>query len=102
MACCGARSDLTLLAQYARSLRTELDDEKLPLLFPMYTVRLDTLVEFQRNMGNAAFVSHQWVAGSHPDPECKQMRVLQGALENIIGNLKGVPVDLISQAQIQF
>ena len=117
MACCAARSDLTPLAQYARSLRTELDDEKLPMLFPMYTVPLgsllemtmiephetlkarDVLVEFQRNMGNAAFVSHQWVAGSHPDPECRQLRVLQDALKEMMGTLKSIPVDLISQAQ---
>ena len=99
MACCGAHS-LTPLAQYARSLRTQLDDgEKLPMLFPMYTVPLgtllemtmiephealkdrDVLVEFDKNMGNAAFVSHQWVASNHPDPECMQMRVLQDALK---------------------
>ena len=115
MACCGARS-LTPLAQYARSLRTQLDDgEKLPMLFPMYTVPLgtllemtkikhhealkarDVLVEFQRNMGNAAFVSHQWVDSSHPDPECKQMRVLQEALKEMMGNLKSIPVDLLSE-----
>ncbi|CAL1154025.1 unnamed protein product [Cladocopium goreaui] len=63
------------------------------MLFPMYTVPFGTflemtmiepheelkargvLVEFQMNMGNAAFVSHQWVASS-PDPEW-QMKVLQ-------------------------
>ena len=71
MACCGAPSS-TPLAQYARSLRTQLEGEKLPMLFPMYTVpsgtllemtmiephetlkARDVLVEFQRNMGNAA------------------------------------------------
>ena len=118
MACCHARS-LTPLAQYARSLRTQdhHDGEKLPMLFPMYTVPLgtllemttiephealkarDVLVEFESKMGNAAFVSHQWVASSHPDPECMQMRVLQDALKNMMGNLKSIPVDLVSQMQ---
>eukprot|EP00435_Cladocopium_sp_Y103_P007398 s1029_g2.t1 len=117
MAWCGAPS-LTPLAQYARSCRTQLhDDEKLPMLFPMYAVPLGTLlemtkvephetlkarnvlVEFQRNMGNAAFISHQWLTSSHPDPECKQMRVLQDALKEMRGNLKSIPVDLVSETQ---
>ena len=116
MACCSATS-LTPLAQFARSLRTLEDGEKLPMLFPMYTVPLgtllemtmvephealkarDALVEFERNMGNAAFVSHQWVASSHPDPECQQMIVLQDALREMMGNLKSVPVDVVSEAQ---
>ena len=117
MACCGA-PPVTPLAEYARSLRTTFDDgEKLPMLFPMYTVPLgtllemtmiephealkarDVLVEFEGKMGNAAFVSHQWVASSHPDPECKQMRVLQDALKNMMGNLKSIPVDLVSETQ---
>ena len=37
MACCSATS-LTPLAQFARSLRTLDDNEKLPMFFPMYTV----------------------------------------------------------------
>ena len=120
MACCGALS-LTPLAQYARSLRTQLHDvhgdDKLPMLFPMYTVPLgtlldmtevaphetlkarDVLVEFQRNMGNAAFISHQWLTSSHPDPECKQIRVLQDALEEMMGNLKSIPVSAVSEAE---
>ena len=81
MACCGAPSS-TPLAQYARSLRTQLEGEKLPMLFPMYTVP-------------------SWVASSHPDPECKQMRILQDALKEMMGNLKSIPVDLLSEGQIQ-
>jgi len=57
------------------------------------------MVEFKRSMGNAAFVSHQWVASSHPDPECKQMSVLQDALREMMGNLKSVPVDIVSEPQ---
>ena len=50
-------------------------------------------------MGNAAFVSHQWLASSHPDPECMQMRVLQDALKNMMGNLKNIPVDQLTETQ---
>ena len=85
---------------------TQLDDDDnfdvIPKNFPMYTVPLGTLldmtqiephedlkaraalVEFQRNMGRAAFVSHQWVTTDHPDPECKQMRILQDALKGMM------------------
>ena len=77
------------------------ESEALPLLFPMYTVPLFELLKmtkvrpheelkpegvlrvFERSMGNAAFVSHQWISVEHPDPEGKQMRVLQEALGNM-------------------
>lgn len=36
-------------------------------------------------MGKAIFVSHQWVKEQHPDPEAAQLRVLQGAMRNILG-----------------
>ena len=28
---------------------------------------------FEKKLGKAAFVSHQWVGQGHPDPEFKQM-----------------------------
>ncbi|CAL1134353.1 unnamed protein product [Cladocopium goreaui] len=114
---CGCAPSSTPLAEYARSLRTLDDGERLSMFFPLYTVPLGTLlemtkiephealkarnvwVEFQRNMGNAAFVSHQWVTTNHPDPDCKQIRVLQDALKEMMGNLKSIPVDLISEGQ---
>lgn len=120
MSCCSA-STLTPLAQYARSMRTtQLDDDDnfdvIPKNFPMYTVPLGTLldmtqiephedlkaraalVEFQRNMGRAAFVSHQWVTTDHPDPECKQMRILQDALKGMMyGKLHRIPLDFLSE-----
>ena len=52
------------------------------------------VVEFEQTMGKAAFVSHQWVGHHHPDPEFKQMRVLQEALKNILTNLQSIPVDI--------
>ena len=33
------------------------------------------LHEFRSCLGKAAFVSHQWTARSHPDPEMKQFKV---------------------------
>ena len=39
------------------------------------------LVDFEESLGNAAFVSHQWVGKQHPDPEAKQLRILQDALQ---------------------
>eukprot|EP00438_Fugacium_kawagutii_P003511 Skav229080 [mRNA] locus=scaffold157:137695:138444:- [translate_table: standard] len=72
------------------------------MLFPMYTVPVPELLQmiqvkpheelqregvltlFDRSMGRAAFVSHQWITPTHPDPEAKQLRVLQSALAQIL------------------
>ena len=77
-------------------------DAAAPLLFPMYTVPVEAVlqmtvnephevlkakgvaIEFKEGMGNAAFVSHQWVGDNHPDPEFKQLRVLQDALTHLL------------------
>ena len=112
MACCSCRTPVfpTPLAEYARSMR-KLDVGTPPMHFPMYTVPLsallgmtklepheelkarDALVEFKRTMGRAAFVSHQWLTPSHPDPDCKQMKILQEALKHAMTNLKFIPLD---------
>jgi len=42
------------------------------------------LCEFDEEMGNAMFVSHQWVTSEHPDPEMEQLGVLQQALQNLL------------------
>ena len=42
------------------------------------------LVRYTKAMGKAIFVSHQWLSESHPDPECKQLKVLQAALQNLL------------------
>ena len=42
------------------------------------------LYEFDEEMGNAMFVSHQWVTSEHPDPEMEQLGVLQQALQNLL------------------
>ena len=70
--------------------------------FPMYTVPVkdvlemdllrpheqllndDVLVEFDSSMGKAAFISHQWVSASNPDPDLWQFKHLQSVLKNIL------------------
>eukprot|EP00438_Fugacium_kawagutii_P029733 Skav215787 [mRNA] locus=scaffold3885:11859:13658:+ [translate_table: standard] len=69
--------------------------------FPMFTVPLqvllrmtqiqkheelmeeDALRRFDESMGRAMFVSHQWLAMEHPDPNFQQLSVLQQALTNL-------------------
>ena len=73
-----------------------------PQFFPMWTVPLETLmsmttirphqelltegalVKYHSDLGQAIFVSHQWLSSTHPDPDCKQLKVLQEALRNLL------------------
>eukprot|EP00438_Fugacium_kawagutii_P016142 Skav207698 [mRNA] locus=scaffold3057:220123:220404:- [translate_table: standard] len=84
----------TPLEAYAKSLQGT-PQEAPPLLFPMYTVPVDDvlqmtvlephevlkslglLVEFEPELGKALLESHQWVGKRHPDPDFKQFSVLQ-------------------------
>lgn len=77
------------------------NNDVLTAYYPMYTVPLhsllnmrrmrphqelledETLVEF-KGQGKAIFVSHQWVTEHHPDPRAEQLKVLQGALKNLL------------------
>ncbi|CAE7882928.1 Ankyrin repeat and sterile alpha motif domain-containing protein 1B [Symbiodinium microadriaticum] len=113
MACCGAVAP-TALEQYANSIRGQLHGLELCMDFPMYTVPLRTLmemtrlephevmkeqgllVEFDRKMGKAVFVSHQWLDTEHPDPDCRQIRVLQDALRTV-KSMRSIPVDVVSE-----
>ncbi|CAE7375517.1 ANKRD44, partial [Symbiodinium pilosum] len=49
-----------------------------------------SLVEFEEQMGQAMFVSHQWLSIHHPDPDAEQLRTLQRALNNILSNASQV------------
>lgn len=82
----------------------------------MYTIQSDLLLEmtaiqpheellaagkltiFDKELGRAAFVSHQWIGQGHPDPEFKQMKVLQDTLRNLFSGASEVSVDLITEA----
>lgn len=87
-------------------------DEEPELPFPMYTVSWkvlrdmtevrpfeelmydDCLTVFKEQMGKAFFVSHQWLANNHPDPQGEQLKVLQEALSNIISGTSQVRIPL--------
>ncbi|CAE7241492.1 pyx [Symbiodinium sp. CCMP2456] len=89
------------------------------MLFPMYTVAADVLlkmttvepheklkaggelVAFSDDLGKAAFVSHQWLARDHPDPDFKQMRTLQDALQRILNGSGSLSLDFITEALVQ-
>ena len=115
MPLCGASKATTPLQRYANLLaeQRDADEADAPLLhFPMYVLALPLfmdmneiqphevlkdrgmLVEFDKNAGNAAFVSHQWVGNNHPDPELKQLRVLQEALEHVMSDMQYISLDL--------
>ncbi|CAK9079345.1 Transient receptor potential channel pyrexia [Durusdinium trenchii] len=114
----GKTSLQTPLERYATSLG---DSEKgsessVDHFFPMYTLPVATLMKmdkikpheellaggeltiFQKSLGKAAFVSHQWIGKGHPDPEFKQMQVLQDSLQNLISGTSEVNVDLVTEA----
>ncbi|CAE8634075.1 unnamed protein product, partial [Polarella glacialis] len=63
-----------------------------PMLFPMYVVPLEVFMQmtaarphqqmldegdlfmFERGMGKAIFVSHQWLGSTSPDPDFSQLQ----------------------------
>ena len=115
MPVCGAGKADTALHRHARFLAQQKPVDfkaSLPLHFPMYTLPLaqlmeltevephevlqskGLLVEFEESLGRAAFVSHQWVGKKHPDPEFKQLRVLQDALEYAMADMRHISLDL--------
>ena len=87
------------------------------MLFPMYTVAAESvlkmtsmkphevlkqhseLVVFEDGM--AAFVSHQWLTKGHPDPEMRQMQVLQQAFRLILSTSGFVPLDFMTQSLVK-
>ncbi|CAE7042347.1 ANKRD44 [Symbiodinium sp. KB8] len=89
------------------------------MLFPMYTVAADMLLKmtkvepheelkargelvvFSGDMGRAAFVSHQWVATDHPDPDFKQMRNLQDAVKRLLSGRGSVSLDQITESFVR-
>ena len=55
------------------------------------------LTLFDEHTGRAAFVSHQWVAKHHPDPDHKQFRTLQDALQSISSGVTQISVDVVTE-----
>ena len=56
------------------------------------------VVLFDESMGNGCFVSHQWTARHHPDPESKQLRVLQEALKHLLSTQGSVSLDFATES----
>ncbi|CAK9056976.1 Ankyrin-2 (ANK-2) (Ankyrin-B) (Brain ankyrin) [Durusdinium trenchii] len=113
MPLCGLRRE-TPLACHAAHLQAE--SEAVPTrLYPMYTVHLEdalqmsclqpheelkskgVLVEFEKKMGKAVFVSHQWAGKDHPDPTFERFRVLQKAMQRILSDLPQIPLDYVTE-----
>ncbi|CAE7750568.1 ANK2 [Symbiodinium microadriaticum] len=106
----GNPSDPLKMAQYRAIQRDS-------MLFPMYTVAVDvvlkmkqvrphehlkalgqlTIFDRSKTSEKAAFVSHQWVSQSHPDPDFRQMSVLQDVLRKFLSSSESVPKDQISE-----
>ncbi|CAE7543781.1 ANKS1A [Symbiodinium sp. CCMP2592] len=107
----------TPLAIYGLSLPNDADAA--PMHFPMYTVAADVLLKMTRvephemlkangelvvfceELGKAAFVSHQWLAKDHPDPDFKQMRTLQNALKRILSSSGSLSLDFVTESVVQ-
>ncbi|CAE7392145.1 Dclk1, partial [Symbiodinium necroappetens] len=60
------------------------------------------LVKFEDSKGKAAFISHQWVGGDHPDPEFRQFSILQAALRKLLTTMRSVPLDYVSEGVVAF
>ena len=65
----------------------------------MWKVRGDIVV-FNESMGHSVFVSHQWVAKQHPDPNFEQMPVLQDALRHLLQNSGSVSPDSVTESLV--
>ena len=116
MACFGGFSRATPLELHARSLqrpnRRARSKDAPAAPFPMYTVPLKEilqmtvmephetlkargeLISFQKGMGSAAFISHQWVGDNSPDPDFRQMSVLQDAIRCLLSTQKRIYHDI--------
>lgn len=88
------------------------------MLFPMYTVPVSAilsmttlephealklqglLVQFDKTMGKALFVSHQWVGKRHPDPDFIQFSVLQDALRHLMSEVQYIELDVRTEVAL--
>ena len=86
--------------------------------YPMYTVPAGDLLGMTRieaheelmargdlvifdGVGNAGFVSHQWVSKEHPDPELRQMQVLQATLRRLLLENGFVSLDILTEGTVR-
>lgn len=119
--CCARRAPrsarpLTGLQEYAASLRSHHAQESTSSpLYPMYALPMQrflemksmvphqdlkqegNLVSHEDSAGPTIFLSHQWCADSHPDPDFKQFSILQEAFRNLRDGRARVQIDLLNQ-----
>ncbi|CAE7264004.1 unnamed protein product [Symbiodinium natans] len=55
------------------------------------------LVAYDRHLGTAIFISHQWRSRNHPDPDARQLRVLQTALQNLLSGKTSISAPIIHE-----
>lgn len=55
------------------------------------------LVEFHEGLGSAMFLSHQWLADHHPDPNHEQLRVFQDAMRNLMSGVTRVTLPVAAE-----
>ena len=67
-------------------------------LTPAALKALGDLTIFDTTKGKTIFVSHQWVAKQHPDPDFKQMSILQNVLRHLMTHSGFVPLDTVTEA----
>lgn len=114
---CRSRSE-TPLARHALRLQSEEVVWAPRMLFPMYTLPLEDVLQmsslvphetlksegrlrqFEKRMGKAVFVSHQWAGKDHPDPTLEQFSVFQGAMKRILSELPQIPLESITELTV--
>jgi len=116
---CLAGRPRTALELYAASVQKHAHDAQsafsAPGFFPMYTVPLDALmrmskvrpleqlkaegiiVVFDERLGKAIFISHQWRGRDHPDPDGRQLHVLQMAFKNLLSGASSISTPIITE-----
>ncbi|CAK9069948.1 unnamed protein product [Durusdinium trenchii] len=111
--CCDLEKTTVEFADALRSTDAETtSDPTFPVLYPFYTMTVETLMEMQaprghedllmdgslviyeKSLGHAMFVSHEWCGRRHPDPEGAQLRVLQEALAHMLHGSEKIPADI--------
>lgn len=115
-----AKASNTSNARLRRALEkcqsTLVEPEVVPGKYPMYVISFEhfmnmrsvqtheelhssgILVEFVPEMGDAIFVSHQWLGFTHPDINFQQLRVLQRAFDELVGRDVPLKSSVVSYA----
>lgn len=55
------------------------------------------IVVFNESLGKAIFISHQWRGRGHPDPDGRQLHVLQMAFKNLLSGASSISTPIITE-----